>query len=70
MTPARHIAPIHSSVDLVDHVEDLRCAIWQKRDEISALKAKLHNEYVPSTVCNHLEQCIKETEVGISYIYP
>ena len=50
-------------VEIADKVEDFHTKILEKLDELTALKEKLHNEYVPSSVCTHLEQCIKETEV-------
>ena len=49
--------------DLVEIVEDLRANILEKFDAVQSLRALLRKEYVPSTVCTHLEQCIKETEV-------
>ena len=50
--------------DIVTTVEDLRANILEKLDAVHALRAMLRKEYVPSTVCTHLEQCIKETEVS------
>ena len=56
--------------DIVTTVEDLRANILEKLDAVHALRAMLRKEYVPSTVCTHLEQCIKETEVSnMSYSF-
>ena len=52
--------------DILDQIEELKATILEKLDTMNELKTKLRMAYVPSTVCSHLEQCIKETEV-ISY---
>lgn len=54
-----------ASPDLADQIDELRMAIVAKLDSLQALKTTLRTECVPSTVCTHLEQCIKETEVEI-----
>lgn len=52
-------------VDLSDEIEHVKALILEKLDELSILRTKLREDYVPSTVCAHLEQCIKETEVEV-----
>lgn len=49
--------------ELADEIEHVKALILEKLDDLNALRTKLREEYVPLTVCNHLEQCIKETEV-------
>jgi hypothetical protein len=50
-------------MELADEIEHLKATILEKMDEEAALRARLREEFVPMTVCTHLEQCIKETEV-------
>lgn len=52
-------------LELADEIENLKAIILEKIDEENALRARLRDEYVPMTVCTHLEQCIKETEVEV-----
>lgn len=51
--------------ELADEIEHVKALILEKLDDLNALRTKLREEYVPLTVCNHLEQCIKETEVEV-----
>lgn len=50
-------------LDIADKVEETRAAILEKLDQIKQLRKTLREQFVPSTVVTHLEQCIKETEV-------
>ena len=50
--------------ELTDQIEGLHTSILEKLDQINDLRSTLRKEFVPSTVVTHLEQCIKETEVG------
>ena len=52
-------------VELADEIEHGKALILEKLDALTELRTKLRQDYVPLTVCNHLEQCIKETEVRI-----
>lgn len=52
-------------LELADEIENLKAIILEKMDEENALRARLRDEFVPMTVCTHLEQCIKETEVEV-----
>ena len=55
-------------VELADEIEHGKALIMEKLDALRELRTKLRQEYVPLTVCTHLEQCIKETEVKINYL--
>ena len=50
-------------VELADEIEHGKALILEKLDALTELRTKLRQDYVPLTVCTHLEQCIKETEV-------
>lgn len=54
-----------SPPELEDEVEHVKALILEKLDELNNLRIKLREEHVPLTVCTHLEQCIKETEVEV-----
>ena len=51
------------TLDLMDQIEELHSALLEKWDKINEMRNELKSEYVPTSVCTHLEQCIKETEV-------
>ncbi|XP_031560594.1 uncharacterized protein LOC116296678 [Actinia tenebrosa] len=51
--------------DLEEQVNDLHTQIFEKLEAIEALKRHQRQECVPVSVCHHLEQCVKETEVDI-----
>ena len=55
-------------VELADEIEHGKALIMEKLDALRELRTKLRQEFVPLTVCTHLEQCIKETEVKIIYL--
>ena len=50
-------------IELADELEHRKALIMEKFDALLDLRRKLREEHVPLTVCTHLEQCIKETEV-------
>lgn len=52
-------------VELADEIEHDKAMILEKLDALNDLRRKLRQEYVPLTVCTHLEQCIKETEIEV-----
>lgn len=52
-------------VELADEIEHGKALILEKLDALNDLHRKLRQEYVPLTVCTHLEQCIKETEIEV-----
>ncbi|XP_073229884.1 uncharacterized protein C6orf118-like [Porites lutea] len=51
--------------DLEEQVEELHAQILAQLDCIDDIKRHQKEYCVPITVCQHLEQCIKETEVDI-----
>lgn len=51
--------------DLEEQVEELHAQILAQLDTIDDIKRHQKEYCVPITVCQHLEQCIKETEVDI-----
>ncbi|XP_060072093.1 uncharacterized protein LOC132551964 [Ylistrum balloti] len=51
--------------ELADEIEHAKALILEKLDDLNNLRTKLREQYVPLTVCTHLEQCIKETEVEV-----
>ena len=55
-------------VELADEIEHGKALILEKLDALTELRTRLRQDHVPLTVCNHLEQCIKETEVNILVI--
>jgi len=52
-------------VELALELEHTKALILEKMDELADMRVKLREEFVPMTVCTHLEQCIKETEVEV-----
>ncbi|GFR57690.1 hypothetical protein ElyMa_001751800 [Elysia marginata] len=58
---SRKEEPVELSLEL----ENMKALILEKLDDLNALRVQLREEYVPVTVCTHLEQCIKETEVEV-----
>lgn len=52
-------------MELAEEIENTKALILEKMDEVHTLRVKLREEFVPMTVCTHLEQCIKETEVEV-----
>lgn len=51
--------------DLEEQVEDLHAQILSQLDCIDDIKRHQKEYCIPITVCQHLEQCVKETEVDI-----
>lgn len=51
--------------DLEEQVEDLHAQILAQLDCMDDIKRHQKEYCIPITVCQHLEQCIKETEVDI-----
>lgn len=49
--------------DFSDKVQDLHTTIADKIENINSTQQHLKDGFVPTVVCNHLEQCIKESEV-------
>ena len=54
-----------SATELADEIEHVKALILEKLDDLNSLRTNLREEHVPLTVCTHLEQCIKETEVCV-----
>lgn len=52
-------------VELADEIEHGKALILEKLDALTELRTRLRQDHVPLTVCNHLEQCIKETEIEV-----
>ena len=64
----RHISKDdRSHFDLADQLQDLHATILEKLDNLEVMRGHLREEYVPSNVCQNLEQCLKDSEVGIEY---
>ncbi|XP_005090080.1 uncharacterized protein C6orf118 isoform X2 [Aplysia californica] len=69
--PARKTPPAggysrkEQPVELSLELENMKALILEKMDELTAMRVQLRDEFVPMTVCTHLEQCIKETEVEV-----
>ena len=51
--------------DLADEIEHVKAIILDRLDALSALRTEVKDNCVPLTVCTHLEQCTKETEVTV-----
>lgn len=49
--------------DLADQLQDLHATVLEKMDKLEEMRRDLRNDYVPSSVCNNLEQCLKDSEV-------
>jgi len=52
-----------SQFDLADQLQDLHATILARLDELDEMRSNLREDYVPSSVCQNLEQCLKDTEV-------
>lgn len=52
-----------SHFDLADQLQDLHATILGKMDQLDEMRERIREEYVPSAVCQNLEQCLKDTEV-------
>ncbi|CAG5124983.1 unnamed protein product [Candidula unifasciata] len=52
-------------VELSTALEHMKALILEKMDELNDLRHQIRTEYVSVTVCTHLQQCIKETEVEV-----
>lgn len=63
--PVTRIFVDDTPVELADELEHRKALILEKLDALNDLRRKLRQEYVPLTVCTHLEQCIKETEIEV-----
>lgn len=63
--PVTSIFVDDTPVELADELEHRKALILEKLDALNDLRRKLRQEYVPLTVCTHLEQCIKETEIEV-----
>ncbi|KAK6985640.1 hypothetical protein BgiMline_015230 [Biomphalaria glabrata] len=49
-------------IELSFELENMKALILEKQDELNALYVQTRDDFVPVSVCTHLEQCIKETE--------
>ncbi|KAF6017801.1 C6orf118 [Bugula neritina] len=54
-----------SQFDLADQLQDLHATILARLDELDEMRSNLREDYVPSSVCQNLEQCLKDTEVEV-----
>jgi len=63
--PAGGYTKKEEKVELSLELENMKALILEKMDELNEMRVKLREEFVPMTVCTHLEQCIKETEVEV-----
>ncbi|CAH1799977.1 unnamed protein product [Owenia fusiformis] len=54
-----------TKLDPSDQVEELHTAILEKLDQMKVIRDGLHEKYVPLSVCGHLEQCIKESDIEV-----
>ncbi|XP_052240710.1 uncharacterized protein LOC127851149 isoform X2 [Dreissena polymorpha] len=52
-------------IELAEEIEHIKALILEKLDALTELRRKLRLEFVPLTVCTHLEQCIKETQIEV-----
>lgn len=52
-----------SHFDLADQLQDLHATILEKLENLDEMRARLREEFVPSSVCQNLEQCLKDSEV-------
>ncbi|KAJ8027644.1 hypothetical protein HOLleu_32844 [Holothuria leucospilota] len=50
---------------LTDQVLELHADVLAKIDEIEKFRQELRSKYVPSSVCHHLEQNVRDTEADI-----
>ncbi|XP_074660380.1 uncharacterized protein C6orf118-like [Tubulanus polymorphus] len=49
-------------LNLGEQVEHTKATILEKLDEMRTIQERLRDKYVPATVIQHLEQCVKDTE--------
>ncbi|XP_059143997.1 uncharacterized protein LOC131931269 isoform X2 [Physella acuta] len=64
-TPIGSQPKLEQAIDLSQELENVKALILEKLDEFNAVHVRLREDYVPTTVCTHLEECIKETEVEV-----
>ncbi|CAL1538515.1 unnamed protein product [Lymnaea stagnalis] len=64
-TPPGGYSKKEQPVELSLELENMKALILEKLDELNTQHVQLREDYVPITVCTHLEQCIKETEVEV-----
>ncbi|KAL3881281.1 hypothetical protein ACJMK2_027736 [Sinanodonta woodiana] len=66
--PSHVVASVYvdeTPVELEDEIQHAKALILEKLDALNELRTRLREQFVPLTVCTHLEQCIKETEVEV-----
>ncbi|XP_077863788.1 uncharacterized protein C6orf118-like [Saccoglossus kowalevskii] len=54
--------------DTAEQIEALHNAILEQIDVLRQVRDELKENYVPNSVCQQLEQCVKETEVEIQRV--
>ncbi|XP_077977307.1 uncharacterized protein C6orf118-like [Glandiceps talaboti] len=54
--------------NISEKIEELHYAILEQVEILQQLKEELKEDYVPNSVCQHLEQCVKETEVEVQRV--
>lgn len=52
-----------SHFDLADQLQDLHATILERLDHLEQMRKKMRQEFVPTNVCQNLEQCLKDSEV-------
>ncbi|XP_050394171.2 uncharacterized protein LOC126812042 [Patella vulgata] len=72
LAPEQELLPKKMSVfkddipaELTEELEHYKALILEKLDALKSLRTALRDDHVPLTVCTHLEQCIKETEIEV-----
>ncbi|XP_070568822.1 uncharacterized protein C6orf118-like [Ptychodera flava] len=54
--------------DVTEQIAELHYAILEQAEILQELREELKENYVPNSVCQHLEQCVKETEVEVQRV--
>ncbi|XP_072036286.1 uncharacterized protein C6orf118-like [Amphiura filiformis] len=54
-----------TSSSVAEQILELHAGILIQMEELSQLRAEIHQNYVPISVCQHLDQCVRDTEAEV-----
>ncbi|XP_071800617.1 uncharacterized protein C6orf118-like [Asterias amurensis] len=62
---ARHHHRDDKPKGIEDQILELHVGILAQMDELQNLRSELNENYVPASVCQHLDQCVRDTEADV-----